>query len=141
MARVWAAGAACRLPAGARRGPSHGILSGSRLRGCLTPQQRPQPGRRGRELRALVLARDGKKRRKPASRDGGASSSSDEEGPPRPAPPPRRVDSTINISVRQQISWARQNKEYERQQTAGYRKPPVPQAFRQESLDSEEYRR
>ncbi|KAI3426967.1 hypothetical protein D9Q98_006911 [Chlorella vulgaris] len=88
-----------------------------------------------RQLRLLVDARDGKRRRKKNAAE------SSEPKPPSTQPSPRRVNPDSIVSVTTQLGWVKSLKEYNRQQAPGYRKPPVPQAFRKETLDEEEYRR
>ncbi len=108
-------------------------------------QQQPR-ARRRRVHWGLVVARDDKRKcRKPASNNGGSASSnssnSSSSGTAQPQQPPPRIDNTINIPIRKQIQWVELRKDWERRQSPGYRKQALPQKFRQESLDSDEFKR
>ena len=73
---------------------------------------------------------DGKKKRK---KKNGTTPS-----PAAPVPAPMRVTSDSNVPVRHQIRWARLNKEYRHQASAGFRQKRVVRTSYRRAWDEEE---
>ncbi|PSC75493.1 PIN domain containing [Micractinium conductrix] len=109
--------------------------------GALWQQRRHRPSELQRRCLVVeVNARDGKQRRKPQPRDGDGSSSGSDEDMQQRSQPARRVDQHNGMPVKLQIDLSKKWKKYEREQSAGYRKPPVPQAYRKDTLDTVEFK-
>ena len=84
---------------------------------------------------------DGKKKRKKKSSGGGGGGSENGSSAQSTQPTPLRVTSDSNIPVRRQIRWAKLNKEYKNQASAGFRQKRVVRSRYRRTWEEEELER
>lgn len=116
---------------------SYSMSRGCFLRSMKDLRQHQKLSNTRSKVALLMAVRDGKKKRSKKSGNAESrgsstspvSSSNPSQHPPQQLPP-KRVNSNINIPVRQQIEWARAKKEAIRMNGASFRANNVKTAYR-----------